>query len=158
MGVQSIPIRLVEGGGVQVLANMLADTVLGGNGTLVGCYLGLFTAWPGYSFTRVLADLTAANYTGYARQLLVFGTQGTDPDERPEVESASLLFSPTDGVTPNTIIGVFLADAVAAGNLLGVGLLPAPVELNDASDDLTVAVKIAIPADADDWGVAAALI
>jgi hypothetical protein len=115
------------------------------DGPLVGAHVGLFTAWPGsYSPTRVIGDLTEAGYTDYARQPAVFGTPYTGSDGWVSVPVGELEWRPTDAVTPNTVIGLFLASAITAGVLLGVEAFAAPVALQTALDFLKTVTEVRV--------------
>lgn len=151
---QTVPLRLVRGGLAHVLSDVLqyaSQTAVAG--TLRGAYVGLFTAWPGFSLGLTVGDLTAPTYGGYARQAVTWGDSGIDKTGRPQVIGGLTEFVPTDSSASNTIIGVFLADASTAGNLLAVGLLNQSIVLGTPVDLLAILPRIAIPGEVTpDWG------
>jgi len=149
-----LSLRLVRGGLVKILADLLDVTVAGNHTGLIGsAHLGLFVqGTPGFSESLTLADIVEATYDGYARLPVAWGSTGQDPLGRPSVHGTSDLFSPTGSVTPNTLTGVFIADALAAGNLLGLAYFPAQIIFNGIEDDLTIVPVVKIPSDLDNWG------
>lgn len=103
-------------------------------------HVGLYTAIAGPAdHNRVLADLTEATYTGYARQPVTSWTDAFD-------SALGLImmvgdnrhFTPTDAVAPNTILGWFLATAVTGGTLLAIEPLASPAPLANADNTLTI--------------------
>lgn len=108
---------------------------------LGAAYLGLYQTKTGNPPDMVLGDLVEADYTGYARQLLVWGTPYDGSDGRPSVLSGMLTFRPTDAVTPNTINGAFLATAATAGALVAVDPFSGPRSMSSALDVLNLAVE-----------------
>ena len=108
------------------------------SGPIYQPYIGLYTAIAnGPSPNSVMADLTPADYTGYARQQITawtgpYDTQGFGS----ELVGPLMVFAPTDAVTPNVILGAFWADAPTAGSLLGLDPFDTPVALPDANASL----------------------
>jgi hypothetical protein len=116
-------------------------------GPLFNCYVGLSTAPtpPPTSITH-MSDITEANYTAYARQLVVWYPPFIQAAGPYALEGHSLNFQPSDGVTPNVITGVFLADALAGGNYLcGLSLGAVPVPLPDSSRSMIVDAVFSLP-------------
>ncbi len=103
-------------------------------------FIGLYTAITGPAdHNRVLADLTEATYTGYARQAIGSWTDAYDSTTGLILITAdNKHFTPSDAVAPNTIIGWFVADAVTGGALLAIEPLASPVPLANADNTLTV--------------------
>lgn len=96
-------------------------------GVLNTAWMGLYqppTAPIGPSAT--LAAITEANYDGYARQLVAWFTPIQSSAGPEIVYGQNLVFQPTDSLVPNTITGVFLADAIYGGALLMAAALPFP--------------------------------
>lgn len=116
----------------RLLAAAAKESVTAGNysGPLVGSYLGLYTAIsPNPSPQSVRADLTEATFTGYVRKALTWANPVDSSNGFSELLAGLLTWTPSDAVTPNTIIGVALFDASTAGNLLGMDVLTPPVPL-----------------------------
>lgn len=148
-----IRIQLTRAGLQKLLADALAEVVAGNyDGLLADAHLGLFKDGPPFAEEHVLATMTECDYDGYARQPIVFAAPGLSPANRPAVHGGGLLFSPTGAVTPNDVKGVLLTDALAAGNLYGLGYFAAPVTFNGTEDDMTIVPIIEIPKDVFDWG------
>ncbi|HXG48563.1 MAG TPA: hypothetical protein VNO52_13115 [Methylomirabilota bacterium] len=106
---------------------------------LFGAKIGLFTNAVVPSKDTVLADLTEANYTGYAQSAAVqWSNVFDDLSQKPSIRSQSVLFKPTGNAQLNTIRGAFLvaADGVT---LLGVELFNNPIVQGDADDGFTYA-------------------
>jgi len=151
-----LTIQLVYTALAHLMADALRATLAEPTGTFNPVYVGLFTAWPGFTLGLARTDLTEANFTGYARQEAVFGDVYIDPSGRPSILAPGLEFESTDGVNANRIIGVALYDASTVGNLLGAALLVNPVNLDAAEKSCQISLKLAIPGTAaPDWGVGA---
>jgi hypothetical protein len=127
---------------LQALAAWLIESSSSGAtaGPLEAVYCGLYISpTPVLNPKSLLAAITEATYTGYARKLITWFPPYVSSAGPVALEGGALHFSPTDAVTPNNITGVFLADALTAGHLLmsipwpGIG---AP--LSDPSQALTV--------------------
>lgn len=153
-----LTLRMVQAALNTLLTDSLIAAGTNPKGVFNTVYLGLFTAWPGFNLTRVRADLTEASYTGYVRQLVVWGTPTFDPNGRPSVYGGGLTFESTDAVTPNTVIGAALYDAATNGNLLALAAFNNPVALAAAGNAVDITPKLAIPGtEAPDWGVGSVL-
>jgi hypothetical protein len=137
------------------MANALRAHALAGpvNGSLDGTFLGLYQAGtPVLNRANVLADITEANFTGYARQALVWDAPYTDQAVLEVLEAASLHWQPTDAVVPNVITGLFIASAAVAGQLLASVPLPSPgVGLPGPLAALTVIARFGLDFDGN-WG------
>jgi len=103
-------------------------------------HIGLYTAIAGPpDHNRLMADITEASYTGYARQPVGSWTDAYDSTTGLILLTAdNKHFTPNDAVTPNVIAGWFLATTLAGGLLLGIEPLAAPVPLSNADNTLTV--------------------
>jgi len=66
-------------------------------------------------------------------------------DELYTVDGDELEFRPTDGVTPNTILGWFLASALAAGDLWGLFHFNSSYPLEDATRKLALRPTFKLP-------------
>jgi hypothetical protein len=127
----------VQNAVVKLMADALDDTTAGNHaGLWVDTFFGLFIDWPGYSPALQLSDLTVATFTGYVRKASVFGAQFVSTDGKIATLSDQVSWVPTDGVTPNVVLGAFLATAVTGGLLLGVEQFPTPREMKDATSML----------------------
>lgn len=151
---QTCPMQFVGGGLAHVLSDVLryaSNTAFGG--TLNGAYLGLFTAWPGFGLGLQMSQLTEPGYGGYARQLVAWGDEGIDKQQRPQVLGAVDQFQPTDSSASASVIGAFIASALTNGTLIAVGLLQTPVILGTPQDLLGVIPRFAVPGVANpEWG------
>jgi hypothetical protein len=152
--IQTAALRLVGRG----LSHVLSDVLLPASQTVVAgtfntAYIGLFTAWPGFSLGLQMGQLTEPGFGGYARQKVTWGDEGIDKNQRPQVMGGLSQFQPSDSSATATVIGAFVADAATAGNLLAVGLLPQSIVLGTPVDLLALVGRLAIPGlDAPDWG------
>jgi len=89
--------------------------------------------------TTVIGDLTEATYVGYVAQAVVWGVASVSDDGHVESIAVSLIFRPTNGVTPNDIYGYYIDDG--AGVLLGGGSFDgAPLPMHSALDVITMTV------------------
>lgn len=107
--------------------NALVLKVTGGNytGPLNGVYLGLYQSpTANLNKSSLMAAITEATYGGYARQPLVWYPPFVDSAGPEAIQAASVNFVPSSSTTPNTITGLFLADALSAGDLLAWYPLP----------------------------------
>lgn len=143
-----------------VLAALLGNAVSTGGGptALNTAHVGLATALAGFTPTFDPATIVEADFAGYARKPVTWGTVGVDSDGRASLHGGSVLFSPTDDVTPNAIRGVVLYDALTAGAVLGVAEYADVIPLAKPDDDLTVVVTVSLPAgDSPDYGTSTAI-
>jgi hypothetical protein len=109
------------------------------NGPLEAVWMGLYQPpTPNIGIHSTLANITEATYDGYARQPVVWYPPILSSSGPETLYGQDLNFSPTGSVTPNGITGIFLADALTAGNLLMAAVLPAPVPLNGPTTALVV--------------------
>lgn len=111
---------------LDVLSQLAAFQASGSfTGALENLYFGLATApTPAPNPQTVLADITEANYSGYARQLVQWYPPFIESAGPFLLEGHSLKFTPLDSVTPNVITSVFLATAPVGGTYLMGTLLP----------------------------------
>jgi hypothetical protein len=114
---------------------------------LNACFFGLFTAPTGsLSNTTVLADITEANYDGYARQLVTWYPPFISAAGPYLLAAHSQAFTPTDSTVPNTITGCFLASAATGGvYLCGTSILPTPIPLTGPQSTILVDCEISLP-------------
>lgn len=97
-----------------------------------------------------LADLTVADYTGYAAQpVAAWASSYIAPDGTIQRDGGRLLFTPTGDAVPNTIYGWALVKPAVVGPpavpayLLAAMLLDEPVVLN--SIETTLPIDVVIP-------------
>ena len=152
--IQTVPLKLVTTGLNKALSDLLANIVSGNYTGLLGkTYLGLYTApFPGFSLNLLASGLTEAAFNGYARVAATWSVKGTDPSGRAEVFSQGVLWNPTSAGTASTILGIALYDALTAGNLYGIGILPTSITLATVTDMATLVARFALPLDNADWG------
>lgn len=112
----------------QILADLInAYSASHINGILEAVWLGLYiTPTTPISPQSTLANITEANYDGYARQEVVWYPPYTDFAGPQTLTGVSMNFSPTDATVPNLITGLFLATAGTGGNLLMAQALASP--------------------------------
>jgi hypothetical protein len=138
-----------------LLLDLLAaatQAAAGAAGPLHTAYMGLYIApTPLPSFNMVIADITEAGFTGYARQALVWGPAYVTQAGNVGIDGGSLHWQPSDAVTPQTISGVFIASALTAGTLLAALQLDNPVALPDAYHLLDAIQRVALDPTAY-WG------
>lgn len=130
---------------LSLLAAAAVEHVVSGNysGPLYTAYLGLCIApTPAFTPLSVIGSLTEATYTGYARQQIVWGSTYVSSTGLQVIPGGSLVYQPSDAVTPNVITGAFLADALTTGNLLAGLLFPSPgFSLPNAASALEMVVR-----------------
>lgn len=136
------------------LLAQLADHAVAGpfSGILDGVYLGLNIGTTMLRPPNTMADITEAGYTGYVRQLIVWHPPYVEGVAVATMQSAGLYFQPSDGVTPQTVTGIFLADASTAGNLLlSEPLAGGSINMFSAQNAFSVALRFQLDP-ADDYG------
>lgn len=89
------------------------------DGALFGAKIGLFKANVTLQPSTVLADLSEADFTGYARSAAItWGTPGVSSDKTPMVAGDAKVFTAGNPITvPNQIYGYFVCDAAGTGLL-----------------------------------------
>jgi hypothetical protein len=117
------------------------------NGPLATVYLGLIQAGTGVlNRASTIDQITEADFTGYARQEVVWFPSYTDAAFLQTLEGQLCFFRPTDAVTPNVINGVFLASALTGGVLLAAASLAGGnVSLNGPASALSIVPKFQLP-------------
>lgn len=128
----------------KVLAALIDHAIAGPySGPLDGIFLGLGQfPTPTLNPSQSLSAITEATYTGYARQAVVWHGPYASGVYDQSIQSTSLFFTPTDGVVPNQITSIFVADAITAGHLLLSQILPnGPVFLNGVDNLLSLALS-----------------
>jgi len=125
-------------------------------GAFATAHMALLTDMAGFSPGMSGADVTEADYNGYARKPIVWAGVSHTPEGRTAAHGGGLLFSPTDDLVPNTIIAAALFDALTAGNLLGIATFDEAVELPGPLADVSLVpvVMLPIPATSDNGEVA----
>jgi hypothetical protein len=133
----------------RILAGITASAVAGPyNGPLTGTYLGCYIGpTPVLSPASLIGSITEAGWTGYARQALTWWPPYTDVTGAYALEAHALHYAPTDAVAPQIATGIFVADALVAGNLLAsFQLTPPGVPMQNALDAFTAVVQFLFPA------------
>jgi hypothetical protein len=122
-------------------------------GPLEAVYLGLYTnPTPVLNYNSTLANITEATFTGYVRKELVWDSAYFGAELYEYLEAGSLHWQPTDAVAPNVVTGLFIADAVSAGNLLLSGVFPPPgIPMSSSLNALTVIARFGLNS-AQNWG------
>ncbi len=114
------------------------------SGPLYQPYIGLYTDFaPPPTPDSVLANLTEAAFAGYARQqITAWSGPSYSGGVAAEILGPLLEFTPSDGTAPQVILGVFWADALTDGNLLGVDPFDDPFALPDQFTTLAWIAKL----------------
>lgn len=101
---------------VQVKCRSILDALIAEDGPLDGAKLGLYKApFTPTKFT-VLADLTVADFTGYALSAAItWGTPLNDPDGTAYVPGGQIEFIASGSAIANTIYGAYIVDAAGTG-------------------------------------------
>jgi len=119
------------------IGDLTDDTTWLGSAS-VGLYQTLVTP----TDQTVLADLTEANYDGYARQAShTWGDVFIDPNGLYSEQAQQLVFSPTGSDTMNTIYGLFVVGSDSAA-LLAVEPFDSPVPLTGPLSNLTITLRV----------------
>jgi hypothetical protein len=130
------------------LLNAAIDHAVAGpfSGPLDGVYIGLSIApTTAQAPVSTLSNITEAGFTGYARQLVVWHPAYDEAGGAIAIQSSSTYWTPSDAVLPETITGMFLADAIVAGNLLAAEMFAVPQPLAGPSNAFSLAVLFAQP-------------
>jgi len=94
------------------------------------CFFGLYQApTPVPTPGMLMANITEANYDGYARQAITWFPTFLDAAGPQDLAAMNMRFSPSDAVVPNTITGAFIATAATGGLLYLAAALPVPIAL-----------------------------
>jgi hypothetical protein len=115
---------------LQKLLTQLIDHAVAGpySGLLDGTYLGLGQQPTGtLNPTQGLSAITEATYDGYARLPLTWHGPYQPQIGQATLQADGSFFAPTGSVVTNQITSMFVADALAAGNLLFSEVLPGGV-------------------------------
>lgn len=127
----------------KALAALIDHAIAGPySGPLDGVFVGL-SQFPTPMLTpnQGLAQITEADYTGYARLPLTWLGPYQNPLGNYAIQADGAYFTPTDSVTPNQIVGMFVADALTAGNLLFSEPLPGgPIFLEGPANAFSLSV------------------
>lgn len=123
------------------------------SGALDGVFVGLSiaptgTLAPNSPFTAI----HEAGYTGYARQPVVWRPPYIETGGANAVQSAQTYWTPTDSVLPQTITGMFVADAITAGNLLLSEMFAVPQPLGGPQNAFSLALIFALAANSNYGG------
>ncbi len=106
-------------------------------------YVGLYTAAVLNGLNTVMANLTEAAYTGYARKL---ASPWAGPYQLLSggifYQGSLLKFVGPSDATGQTVSGFFLADAATSGNLLYYVSFTTPIGLLTALDALDLVVRV----------------
>lgn len=131
---------------MQDIANSLL--VVDGAFDSAATWLGVFTAISQHGQDTVLADLTEGTGGLAARQQISgLGGPYRMADGRWYLESEAQVFRVADDTEPQIVLGWFLVDDDAGGQLLAWEFLPQPVPLNDQFDNLTIVIRYTIDPD-----------
>ncbi|MGL4555272.1 MAG: hypothetical protein ACRC33_29245 [Gemmataceae bacterium] len=112
-------------------------------GTLDEAKVGLFSNEITPNDLTVLADLTEAAYTGYAKKsVAAWGAAFLDENGKPRITAQSLQFNPTASTATDTVRGYFVTNA--AGDTLKFAVrLDEPVEMLGTTSGVIVSASLA---------------
>lgn len=113
--------------------------------------VGLFTAWPGFNDTLVLADLTEPTFGGYAQKSTANWSIGVDSMGRYHMTADGLHWSPTNSDPSDPVIGAFLVDSTGT-ELVGVIPFGTLFQMTVPTDDLSLIPNVAMPNNVANWG------
>jgi len=128
------------------IADLTADTTW-----LGGASVGLYQTQITPTDQTVLADLTEANYDGYARKVShTWSPTFVDPNGLYSKQAQTLVFQPTGDDTMNTIYGLFVTgdDSTA---LLAVEPFDSPIPLTGTLSNITITLRVGADATGK-WG------
>lgn len=118
---------------------------------IFGAKIGLIKAAIAPTRDTLLAQLTPADYDGYALGAAVtWSAVFDDLGDLISVRTASTHYQPSGDTTPNTIYGAYLVDG-AETNLLGVEIFPLPIGLQSADDGFDYAMTLSLQHSVN-WG------
>ena len=132
-----------------VFSLAVLNAITAAAGLLDDAEVGLFTDGGPAGGLATLADLTEADYTGYARQTITdvqWGAAYLAAGAIPAVRGPALDFVPTGTAITNVIIGWFLADSTGL-ILYWVEMLDEPVSLGSPFTVLSFRPGIQLPPD-----------
>lgn len=113
------------------------------SGPFFECTIGLFTAGPGLSPNMVLADFTAAAFTGYTAHLTqTFGAAYMDQTNKLQLTSPLQMFAVTATGTPSVILGYYIWAEGTPDVLLAADYFDSPVTLTTIGDGIAFAITL----------------
>lgn len=117
--------------------------ITGGGGVLNGALVGLFKSNTVLTPDTVLADLTEADFTGYAQSAAVtWGSPGYDVNKVPEVLGDMKVFNSGTPITiTNVVYGYFVVDG-AGTTLLYAEKFATPASVINADQMLAVVPRV----------------
>jgi predicted exporter len=89
----------------------------------------------------VLADLTEADYVGYASEAVTWLAPTISEDGEVEVQGIVGEFRPTNDVTPNDVYGVWVTNDAGTAPLLVGRFDDGPYPMNNASQNVIVTLR-----------------
>lgn len=116
---------------------------------LFGRWFALFTAWPGWSPGLTLADLTLANFGGYAAKAATWSGTYVGSDGNPSSISNLVNWQPANDDEPNTVIGVALLSENDDGDLIGIDAFAAPIGMETPDARINYALEFGLPISGD---------
>ncbi len=132
----------------KILAQLIEHAVAGPySGALDGVFIGLSKPPTGtLTSNSPFTAITEANYDGYARQPIVWRAPYVEIGGAISLQSAQTYWTPTDTLIQNTINGMFVADALTAGNLLASEIFAVPQPLAGPQNAFSLALIFALGA------------
>lgn len=144
MGVQTVVLRLLQPVWDDILAGAIAAAP-GAAGALNAAHVGLLVDAPPWALDMDATAATEADFDGYARKPVVWGTIGHAPSKRSKVPITSIRWTKTAGIVSNVIRAVGLFSAITAGDMLAVAYLGTPVEIVDELTPLDLHLVLMMP-------------
>lgn len=136
-------IALTRAAGLQLGALLRTVAASQVNGPFFECSIGLFIAGPGLSPNMVLADFTAAGFTGYlAKTAQTFGAAYLDQTNKLQLTSPIQQFLVTADGTPSVILGYYLWQEGTPDVLLAADYFDTAITLTNAGDGVAFAITL----------------
>lgn len=111
-----------------------------------GCWLGLFKSIVDKGVNTLLTDLTMPATSLAVRQpITTYGTAYVLSNGCAVIDGPLMNFRPASGADADTVLGWYLADALAAGNLLQFGYLSqGAVHLADNTQSVSAVFRLTV--------------
>lgn len=136
-------ICITRAGGL-ILGNLIvAEASMGGDGLLFECSVGLYTAGPALTPGMVLADFTAADFTGYAPILAqTWGAPFIDADANLQLNSPVQQFVCTGTGVFDPVIGYYVWREGTPDVLLFADRFSTPISLALLGDGVAFTISM----------------
>lgn len=126
----------------QIDAILAALIATGGPFDPAGTWVGVFQSIDPHGIDTVLGDLTMPTGAAATRQAIAWGAPHVLTDGSAVVDATARVFTPA-GAEEGSVAGIYLADALTAGNLLAYAPEAPPVPI-DATHPYSVVVRLVV--------------